>query len=308
MPRARKTQIDLEATPYYHCVSRCVRRAYLCGVDRFTKQSYEHRRQWVEQRLYFLASIFAIDLCAYAVMNNHTHIVLRIDSRCADKWTEQEVLRRWHSLHRGTCLTRRYHTSSPTFTSSELTTLKDTIAVYRQRLQDISWFMRELNEYIARKANKEDECTGRFWEGRFKSQALLDDAALLACMVYVDLNPVRAGMAHSPEEAQYTSVRRRKRAAVNRSVQPSGLMPLASAGNHNFGESLPFDVSDYLSLVECSAKRISGNLLSQPKANIVPMLRKVRVSFDSIINLSQHFERACKGAAHRGKLKVVENK
>ena len=108
MPKPRKSQISLEDTPYYHCVTRCVRRAFLCGEDKATGKSYEHRRQWVEDKLLTLAQIYCIDICAYAVMSNHTHVVLHVDEKEAKSLSELGVLVRWHRLHKGTLLTRQF--------------------------------------------------------------------------------------------------------------------------------------------------------------------------------------------------------
>ena len=192
MPKPRRTQVSLDATPYYHCVSRCVRRAFLCGTDSVSSQSFEHRRQWIEDKLYDLTRVFALDLCAYAVMSNHYHVVLYVDIAEAESWSPDEVITRWHQVFNGTLFSQR-HMRGEALNKVELKVLDKDIAIWRQRLMDISWFMRVLNEAIARQANAEDNCTGRFWEGRFKSQALLDEAALAACLAYVDLNPIRAG-------------------------------------------------------------------------------------------------------------------
>ena len=191
MPRPRRTQISIEDAPWYHAVSRCVRKAWLTGVDPNTGKSYEHRRDWVESQLLKLGVIFAIDIAAYAVMSNHLHLVLRIDIELANSWTDREVVEHWHQLFKGTEITQKF-VQGERIESYEIIALKHSIAQYRSRLSDISWFMRCLNEPIARKANQEDNCTGHFWEGRFKSQALLDEAAVLACMAYVELNPIRA--------------------------------------------------------------------------------------------------------------------
>jgi REP element-mobilizing transposase RayT len=126
-------------------------------------------------------------------MSNHVHVVVCVDKALADNWPMQEVVRRWHHVHQGTLLSQKY-AKGEALSVSETISLEETVTIYRMRLYDISWLMRDLNEYIAREANKEDKCTGRFWEGRFKSQALLDESAVLACMAYVDLNPIRAKM------------------------------------------------------------------------------------------------------------------
>ena len=207
MTRARKELVAVESTPFYHCMVRCVRRAYLCGDDPHTG-NYDHRKQWTVERLQQLASVFAIDVCAYAVMSNHYHVVLHINDQKAKAWSEKEVAQRWTSIFKGPAFITEWINGIP-LDVEEKTTLNALLPVWRKRLTDISWFMRCMNETIARQANKEDSCTGRFWEGRFKSQALLDETALLACMTYVDLNPIRANIAKNSESSDFTSIQSR---------------------------------------------------------------------------------------------------
>ena len=189
----------------YHIISRCVRRAYLCGRDHDSGYDFDHRRQWIEDRLLMLASLFAVEIYGYAVMSNHYHLVVKVNPKGVDAWTDDEVAEKWIELN------PRKGESDIIRESRKLTLLEDSdrLQVLRGRLGSLSWFMRYLNEPLARLANMEDGCTGRFWEGRFKSQRLLDKQAILACMIYVDLNPVRAGLAGDPLCAEYTSMVKR---------------------------------------------------------------------------------------------------
>jgi len=205
MPKRRKSLISLEATSYCHCISRCVRRAFLNGEDAYTGRSFEHRRDWIEERLLELAQIFAIEVCGYALMATHSHLVLHVDQPLAESWTTREVVERWHPLFSGTERSERYLREEPLLEVEQQ--VEDLAEIWRERLTSVSWLLTQrrcLNEHIARKANEEDQCTGHFWEDRFKSQALLDDQAVLACLAYVDLNPVRAAIAETPESSDYT--------------------------------------------------------------------------------------------------------
>ena len=208
MATPRRHTINLETTPYYHCTSRCVRRAFLCGKDDYTGQSYEHRRDWVESWLLKLTQAFCIDVVAYAVMPNHYHIILHTDMPKWKALSDEAIIDRYQMIHRRDPLMARYRKGDEV-SESERREIKKTLRNWHDTLINISRFMGYMNERIARAANKEDECTGRFWEGRFHSQALLDEAALLQCMTYVDLNPIRAGIANTPEESDYTSVKHR---------------------------------------------------------------------------------------------------
>jgi len=208
MTSPRSQLVDPEAPGYYHCISRCVRRAFLCGDDALTGRSFEHRKQWVEDRLLELAEIFAVGVYAYAVMSNHLHGVVYVDPSATLAWSPDEVAQRWVRLT-PVRVGGEIDEAAGETRAAALAGNAERIAVLRERLGSLSWFMRFLNEPIARRANREDGCTGHFWEARFKCQALLDDAAVLACMAYVDLNPVRAGLAPDLHSSAYTSVQRR---------------------------------------------------------------------------------------------------
>lgn len=269
MTSPRKQQVCLDSTPYYHCICRCVRRAFLCGDDKSTGQNFDHRKQWLMDKITHLSTIFAIELCAYSIMSNHYHLVLKVNKDLVSQWDDKEVALRWMQLFKGHVLVERWLSDIET-TQAETDKALEFIAIWRERLYDLGWYMRCLNESIAVQANKEDNCKGRFWEGRFKSQALLDETALLACMAYVDLNPIRAAICDTPETSDFTSIQLRlesleKSSSVNE-MQPDKI--LAFTGYKAHGKplvGLPFKLFDYLALVEWT-----GRCVREDKGGCIP--------------------------------------
>jgi hypothetical protein len=196
--------------------------------------------------------------------------VVRINPDEATKWSNEEVARRWMQIFSGPPLMHQYLTNAD-LTVEEIERVADLFVTWRERLGDLSWFMRCINEPIARMANAEDRCTGRFWEGRFKSQALLDERALLACMAYVDLNPVRAAIANTPEQSDYTSVQER----INH-PQNSFLKPFADKEE----TGIPFNLKDYLELVDWGGREIKCDKRGYISSNAPPIL--VRLKMDAV--------------------------
>ena len=320
MTRAREQQISLDDTHFYHCMARCVRRAFLCGEDALTGRSYEHRKAWVVDRLRELAGVFAIDVCAYAILGNHYHAVLRADPDRAEGWDLDEVVRRWRLLFSGGALVERYVQGDAT--QAERDKVGELVEQWRARLSDISWFMRCLNESIARQANQEDGCKGRFWEGRFKSQALLDEGALLACMAYVDLNPVRAGITDTPETSDFTSIQERIRRFAqdsrrrgrppqttmdSKTPEPAGntsarqpesteargptLFPFVGNERQDRPEGIAFAFHDYLELVDWTGRAIREDKRGHIPSHLAPILERLGYSPDQWLVAAGGFRR-----------------
>jgi len=321
MPKPRKSLISLDATSYYHCVSRCVRRAFLCGEDSVTGQSFEHRREWVRNRLFELVNTFAMEVCGYAVMSNHYHLVLYVDQDQdqdqdqdrtrtgpgqdqdqdqAKEWSAREVIERWHHEFAGHYLSHCYLRGDQ-MTEAERQAVDALVAEWRSRLMDINWFMRRMNESIAREANAEDGCTGRFWEGRFKSQALLDETALMACLAYVDLNPIRAAMAKTPEGSDYTSIQERSQKAQiahspnHPQQQPKRLLPFAGNPREEMAKGLPFRLTDYLELVDWTGRAILETKRGSIPAQLPPILDRLQIDPKHWLYVTQNFESKFKG-------------
>lgn len=163
MARPRSEQISIEDTPYYHIISRCVRRAFLCGIDKETGNDYDHRRGWIENRIRILSSLFGIDIPSYVVMHNHIHLGCQLCPEQIEVLSDKEVVSHWRSLYQGPVVIQKW-VKGEELIDAELNLVNDCIAEYRRRLASISWFMKCLNEPIARQANKEDNCTGHFWD------------------------------------------------------------------------------------------------------------------------------------------------
>lgn len=289
MTYARKSLISLQDTPFYHVVSRCVRRAWLWGLDEYAGKDYSHRKQWVTDRIAHLSRVFAIDVCAYAVMSNHYHLVLRVDQNQAREWTVSDVVERWTLLFKRPVIVERYQ--QEVASEAERQEAEQLIETWRMRLCDISWFMRCLNEYLARRANAEEECKGRFWEGRYRSQALLDEVGLLTAMSYVDLNPIRANAATTPETSEYTSIyqRIREHRQAEDSKRPSNAIhagdgvKLLRFRDESVDQqaAISFHRQDYLELVDWTGRVIRNDKRGSIDTRLPAIMHRLNVDADA---------------------------
>jgi len=305
MTRPRKALISVADTPYYHITSRCVRRAFLCGVDHYSGRSYGHRRQWVVDRIRLLSSLFAIDVCAYAIMSNHYHLALKVCPKQLDGLSEDDIMERWCALFKGPLLVQNYRNGED-LQPFERAAVSEIVDVWRKRLSSVSWFMRCLNQPIARQANREDGCTGKFWESRFNSHALKSEEALLSCMAYVDLNPVRAGIADIPGTSSFTSIKERLDAEIT--LQDaiddqtasgdildfrSPLKPLLhfeNGGSAKRQTGIPFGFKEYLALIDWTGRSLRSDKHGHIENSLPPILARLRITPEQWRSNTTQFE------------------
>ena len=323
----------------YHCYNRCVRRAFLCGVDPVSGNNFEHRKDWILQRAELLASAAAVEVLDFAILDNHMHFILRNRPDIAATWSDEEVVRRWWQI----CPTRRNELGeAPEPLPVELDQWlahPEKVQELRQRLSSISWFMRLLCQKIARRANREDQVTGKFFESRFRCQALLDDEAVLACSLYVDLNVVRADKAETPEESRYTSAyerileRKRFRAAMRAVAQADEngsanaeptrtpednlwLSPIQLADRFESGADrtvsnpfpsrrltnkgfLPMTLDHYLSLLDWMGRQIRSDKRGSIPAELSPILERLHVNMEQMPDVVSGFAQRFHSAVGR---------
>lgn len=264
MTRAREEILDTSRPGTYHLITRCVRRERL--LERGERKALLCRglASWLGH--------MAIDLLGYSVMGNHVHLVVRVRPDVVAEWSAVEVAR--HAL--AVLPVRSGPGLEPLAVTPALVERyagnARWIAQQRTRLRSPSWLLRLVKQEVARRANADDGCTGHFWEKRFTSVALLDPAAVLACLVYVDLNPVRAGLVRDPVQSAFTSIRHRHaravgagRSAVDAEDVELGRRLVAMpqcAPVDGWSKDMPrwsISESDYLAVVQESARATAGN-------------------------------------------------
>lgn len=327
-----------------HVMNRTVRRCFLLGDDPISGKNFDHRKGWMEEQLAEQALYFGIDLICYALMSNHFHLILRSRPDVVATWDDAEVVRRWLML----CPKRKPSKRKPTQgrlqepTEAEIKAIVNDpveLAALRRRLSDISWWMRLLSQKIGSRANRDDNEVGKFWQARFRGVRLLDEASILACAAYVDLNPIRAAIAENLEGSVYTSAQQRvlavqakamtnsrtKRKTKKRGNSSFTLRPIANAlcpvglneGGSGIGACvhqlgyrasdkgfLQISTGDYLELLDWTARQLrTGKRGSTPKC-AAPLFERLGIDERSWLELTRDFGRLFSTVA--GKPTVID--
>ena len=321
---ARAEVFSPDEVAIVHVISRVVRRCYLLGDDPVSGNNYDHRKGWIEDRLEHLAGAFGIDLLAYSCLSNHFHLILRSRPDVVATWDDTEVARRWLRL----CPLQKEENGGKAKEPDEfaLNTIRNDpqrLAAIRSRLSDISWWMRLLCQHIAQRANREDGETGKFFQARFRAVRILDEQALFACATYVDLNPIRAALAETLEQSDFTSVQRRiqslksppssrhtKNGTVSRDrflvplqlhKSPDRLGVCSHQSGHRCSDKgfLPIRLSEYLELLDWTARQLVPGKRGATPVDTPQILERLAISPSSWCELTKNFGRLFSNVAGR---------
>ena len=267
MATARALIVQPGQLGHFHVVVRCVQQLFLCGRCRVSGNNYDHRRGWIETRFLELGELFAVSVHSYAVMSNHLHLVVTVDPEAIAEWSDWEVAKR------GALLQRRAGESEGQRMARALVwrDQPERIEKLRAKLGSLSEYMKALNEFIAKKANRESGRKGNFWDDRFKCQRLEDEGALLSAMVYVDLNPIRAKLAEDLPGSDHTSAQRRLRQMQSDRRQLSA--PLVAVAGPAKRRLLDLTQAAYLELVDQTGRQLHPGKRGRISVATPPVLR-----------------------------------
>jgi len=326
----------------YHCWARCVRRAFLCGVDPLSGQNHDHRRDWLIALQRRLAALFGVEICFHAQMSNHMHVIVRTRPDVVAQWTDDEVARRYLLINRLVRSSDGSPSAEPTSAEIAVRTADpEHVALMRTSLASVSRLMGAVCEHVARRANREDRCGGRFWEGRFQCRSLEDEAAIFVCGIYVDLNPIRAGEVQTPEESTHTSARDRidaLRARSTRTCTPepscrerapddwlcelalqegadvdlARLNQAGSAEGYRVSDKglLPVGVAEYLTLLDWTGRCVVAGKHGAIPAHCAPILERLGIAASLWTELVTRFDQlfgAIVGRAARLQQRAAES-
>ena len=303
--RPRKDVVRPDQVGVYHCWSRCVRRAFLCGLDAVSGKDFEYRRHWIQHFEEQLAGLFAIEIGFRTEMSNHVHLVLRNRPDVVEHWSDEEVARRWLQIAR---LTKSKDGQLREISDGQIAfekALPERVQELRKRLADPSFFMAALCEYVARRSNHEDDCSGSFWEDRFGCRELASEAAIIVCGIYIDLNQIRAGEATTPDSSTHTSAYDRILArqleedtnhdpqhavdgwlcelTIDETKNPSDPSSVCSATARRASDKglIPMSLDDYLDLLNASGTMVRGDKTGAIPAAIAPILERLGVQTET---------------------------
>ena len=308
MPACARKEIVRKGRPgIYHCWQQCVRRAWLLGTDPLTGVDHNHRRDWFIERLQLLVRCFMIDVGFHAILSNHFHLVLRTSPRLAKQLSSREVARRWLSVFPGTRVLDGNWIEPTEEQIEKLAQDKQRIRKLRRRLASVSWFMSALSEYIARRANREDDTKGRFFSGRFACRECTSEAALLICGMYVDLNQIRAGEAISPETSRHCSVWWRIQAEFEGETAMQGqpidawlarltlreadLSDVPSTTGHRSSDKglLPLSLKNYVRLLDYAGRQKYSGKRGVIPADLAPVLERLGLKEQDLADTIDNF-------------------